>query len=145
MRIKKVSNWTFLRVSNEGERNSLWQQLSWETFLLHITQNWVFCWSVVRVFLKYCTLSSNVRVNGFWIIFSLIVHRFSALASHYKDFHLFDFNDEYLDSSEERLNPTAKRIAEGWLTYSLVEMKQRYNIPGKGSNLIWKISFKFSI
>ena len=56
--------------------------------------------------------------------------RFSALASHYKDFHLSDFSDEYLASSEERLNPTAKRIAEGWLTYSLVELKQRYNIPG---------------
>ena len=56
--------------------------------------------------------------------------RFSALASHYKDLHLFDFDDEYLESSNERLSPAAKRIAEGWLTYSLVELKQRYNIPG---------------
>ena len=34
------------------------------------------------------------------------------MASHYKDFHLFDFNDEYLDSSEERLNPTAKNYED---------------------------------
>ena len=57
-------------------------------------------------------------------------YRFSALASHYKDLHLFKFDDEYLEASDERLNPTAKRITEGWLTYSLVELKQRYNIPG---------------
>jgi hypothetical protein len=43
---------------------------------------------------------------------------------------LCDYEDDYLEASGERLNPTAKRIAEGWLTYSLIEIKQRYNIPG---------------
>ena len=46
--------------------------------------------------------------------------RFSALASHYKDLHLFDFDDEYLESSNERLSPAAKRI----------ELKQRHKLPG---------------
>ena len=57
--------------------------------------------------------------------------RFSGLASHYKDLHLSDYDDEYLDNEDERLCPVAKRIAEGWLTYSLIEIKQRYNIRGK--------------
>ena len=61
------------------------------------------------------------------------VCRFSALASHYKDFHLFNYEDEYLDNSGEWLTPTAERIAEGWLTYSLLEIKQRYNILGVNS------------
>ena len=56
--------------------------------------------------------------------------RFAGLSAHYKDLHLADFDDLYLESSDERLNPTAKRIAEGWLTYSLIELKQRYNICG---------------
>ena len=53
-----------------------------------------------------------------------------ALAEQYKDLHLSGFDDAYLDSSTERLSPTAKRITEGWLCYSLVELKQRYNISG---------------
>ena len=56
---------------------------------------------------------------------------FSALSSHFKDLHLFSFDDEELLTSNDRLTPTAKRIAEGWIAYSLVEIKQRYNIPGK--------------
>ena len=56
--------------------------------------------------------------------------RFSSLASHYKDLHLSDYTDEYLESNDLRFNATAKRIAEGWQTYSLLEIKQRYNIPG---------------
>ena len=55
---------------------------------------------------------------------------FSALSSHFRDLHLFNFDDEKLDSSNDRQTPTAKRIAEGWMTYSLVEIKQRYNIKG---------------
>ena len=51
---------------------------------------------------------------------------FAGLSAHYKDLHLADFDDLYLASSDERLNPTAKRIAEGWL----IELKQRYNIYG---------------
>jgi hypothetical protein len=45
--------------------------------------------------------------------------------------HLFSFDDEELLTSNDRLTPTAKRIAEGWIAYSLVEIKQRYNISGK--------------
>ena len=69
---------------------------------------------------------------------------FSALAAHYKDFHLSGFDDEYLDLSTERLSPTAKRIAEGWLTYSLVELKQRYNIPGSFFFFKFILWLKFS-
>ena len=60
---------------------------------------------------------------------------FSGLAAHYKDLHLSDFDDSYLESSTDRMSPTAKRITEGWLTYSLVEIMQRYNIRGKFSFL----------
>ena len=63
-------------------------------------------------------------------VFSSPFLRFSALAEQYKDLHLSGFDDNYLDSSTERLSPTAKRIAEGWLSYSLLELKQRYNISG---------------
>ena len=56
--------------------------------------------------------------------------RFSSLADQYKDLHLSAFDDQFLDDSDERLNPTSKRITEGWLIYSLIEIKQRYNIPG---------------
>ena len=56
---------------------------------------------------------------------------FSALSSHFKDLHLFSFDDEELETSKDRLTPTAKRISEGWIAYSLVEIKQRYNISGK--------------
>ena len=59
-----------------------------------------------------------------------IVLRFSALSAKYKDFHLADYLDEELEASSDRFQPTAKRITEGWLTYSLLELKQRYNIPG---------------
>ena len=52
------------------------------------------------------------------------------------------FDDEELESSNERLTPTAKRITEGWITYSLVEIKQRYNIAGK---IYQKVLFSFLI
>ena len=61
------------------------------------------------------------------------------MASHYEDFHLeeqdsHDNEDKDKDKkdSEERLSPTAKRLAEGWYLYSLLEMKQRYLIEGMG-------------
>ena len=56
--------------------------------------------------------------------------RFSALSTHFKDFHLFEYEDDHLERDNERLTPTAKRITEGWLTYSLLEIKQHYNIQG---------------
>ena len=40
------------------------------------------------------------------------------------------------------MSPTAKRITEGWLTYSLVEIMQRYNIRGQFS---YKGVFKYYI
>ena len=44
---------------------------------------------------------------------------------------MFAFDDEELAANNDRLTPTAKRITEGWIAYSLVELKQRYNIAGK--------------
>ena len=62
--------------------------------------------------------------------FPNILFSFSALSAHFKDLHLFNFNEEELEASKERLTPTAKRITEGWITYSLVEIMQRYGIRG---------------
>ena len=56
---------------------------------------------------------------------------FSALSAHFKDLNLSSFDDEELQTGPDRLSPTAKRIAEGWICYSLIEIKQRYNISGK--------------
>ena len=61
---------------------------------------------------------------------NVFLARFSSLAEQFKDLHLGDFSNEYLGNSDERLSPTAKRIAEGWLQYSFIELKQRYDISG---------------
>ena len=118
-----------------------------KAFLLHIPKDWV----LINIFavkgsllntldsqLSFCTsfpcLLSTIKQREQFFILSkfdyIYADRFSGLAAHYKDLHLGDFDDAYLESSGERLNPTAKRIAEGWLCYSLVEIKQRYNIRG---------------
>ena len=58
------------------------------------------------------------------------------MASHYEDFHNGgvlleeDLCDEDNDDDDERLSPAAKRLAEGWYLYSLIELKQRYLIRG---------------
>ena len=59
-----------------------------------------------------------------------ICFSFAALSSHFKDLHLSSYDDDDLSNDKDRLTPTAKRIAEGWITYSLVEIKQRYNLRG---------------
>ena len=60
----------------------------------------------------------------------MLLERFSSLAEQFKDLHLSEYSNEFLGNSDERLSPTAKRIAEGWFQYSFIELKQRYNISG---------------
>ena len=58
---------------------------------------------------------------------------FSAMANHYHDFYLGNYTDlelEKASSQKERVQICEKRLSEGWMLYSLLEIKQRYQIPG---------------
>ena len=55
------------------------------------------------------------------------------MANHYHDFYLGNYTDlelEKASSQKERLQICEKRLSEGWMLYSLLEIKQRYQIPG---------------
>ena len=56
---------------------------------------------------------------------------FSGIAKKYFNFHLGEYSDEELKkarSEEDRIAVCEKRLSAGWFTYSLIEMKQRFQI-----------------